>query len=620
MKKLHTVFKFTHIKKQINMIFLLSSIIPVCLFGLFAIVNARRQMLWQYEKQVQTEALRINSTLFDLTTSIRTMTMSICNSEDCRNLFSSDTFVSQQASYEHLNSQLKQFHASNAAISSIRFYTDNPSIEDSQNITVLPDGFEGEDWFQATKGNSSYNIWTYTKDDSGSSPSTDTVCYTLVERIFHEGFKYNAFLVTKLDNNYMRNRLLTNDSIVMASIDDSPIVFCSNRNLVEKEMPQAKAFENKHYNHTGLLQIEDRRLLTSTVSFIPYQSDNFFYILVGDVHAYRNINQITLTYFVILMFVTLVPTMIILAFSTYFSRRIHILEKAMHQASVGDYNIIDTFSGDDELAGTFQDLKKTVTLIHEKEARYYRAQITEQQLINNQQQMEFKMLASQINPHFLYNTLETIRMQALSAGNREVSDSIHLLGKTMHYVLENTGTDSTTIAKELEHILTYLQIQKLRFHDRVNYSISVPPYLDLTQFHILPLLLQPIVENAIVHGLEGVLEKGMIDIQFILEEPNLYITISDNGDGMDEETLTELRKHIAQPHVGSADSIGLRNINQRIKLLYGEEYGLTIQSNKNKGTTLTLSFPLEQIIESSALENLFSKREQYWSHQFEDET
>ncbi len=84
----------------------------------------------------------------------------------------------------------------------------------------------------------------------------------------------------------------------------------------------------------------------------------------------------------------------------------------------------------------------------------------------------------------------------------------------MHYVLENTGTESTTIEKEIKHVISYLEIQRLRFGDRVNYKINVPPYLNLEQFHILPLLLQPIVENSIVHGREGVTQNGHVEISF----------------------------------------------------------------------------------------------------------
>ena len=176
------------------------------------------------------------------------------------------------------------------------------------------------------------------------------------------------------------------------------------------------------------------------------------------------------------------------------------------------------------------------------------------------------------------------------------------------------GVCHFTIAKELGHVLTYLKIQQLRFQDRVNYDIQVPPYLDLERFRILPLLLQPIVENAIIHGLEGVTQNGHVEIALILEEPNLYITVHDNGEGMDELTASRLQQSISSsaPETTSG-SIGLRNINNRMLLMYGSDYGLKIQSAPKSGTTVTLTFPLKQMIGKQNLEDILAKREQYWN-------
>ena len=142
----------------------------------------------------------------------------------------------------------------------------------------------------------------------------------------------------------------------------------------------------------------------------------------------------------------------------------------MGHASQGNYDIIDTFKGDDELTDTFLNLKIMIGNIKQQELQMYEARIKEQTLVNQQQQMEYKLLASQINPHFIYNSLETIRMMSIGSGDRETASAIKLLGKTMHYVLENTGTASTTLDKELDYISSYLAIQKLRFEERFNYT------------------------------------------------------------------------------------------------------------------------------------------------------
>lgn len=205
------------------------------------------------------------------------------------------------------------------------------------------------------------------------------------------------------------------------------------------------------------------------------------------------------------------------------------------------------------------------------------------------------MLASQINPHFLYNTLETIRMQALAAGNRNIARSIKLLGKAMHYVLENSGTNSTTLDRELSYIKTYLDIQKLRFQDRFTCEIIVDNGIQPENYLILPLLLQPIVENAVIHGLESVAERGYAQLHISLNGDILWITVQDNGCGIEPQALTHIKRDIKEHNPSDSKSIGLYNINQRIRLRYGDEYGLQIESSKNTGTTVTLCLPAQNI-------------------------
>ena len=608
--------KIPKIKQQISFIFFLSSVIPICIFGFFAISSARTEMLQQYETQIETDAIRVNSTLFDITTSIRTSTAAISNSLDYHNLFNSHYSSAKQSMLQYLNASLKNYRNNTAAISSIHVYTNNPTITTGEYVHYCPGGFAKEAWYKAL-GKNDYDTWF-------CHPYIDrfhNTLYelTLIEKIPLGDAPYSAFLVTRLDSNYIRNRLLINNHLIQSSIDDGRVFFSSNRSLIWTQMPFASSFQNQTYHYLGPVTINGTSLLTSIISFEPYKADNHFYIAVSDLNAYKNINHITLVYFIILLFATIVPGLLILLFSSYFSNRIDILRKAMHQASLGDYNIMEQFHGDDELTDTFRDLKTTVELVHQKEARYFEAQLARQQLVNTQQQMEFKMLASQINPHFLYNTLETIRMQAIACNNRDVADSISLLGKSMHYVLENTGTDSTTLQKELTHVITYLKIQRLRFGDRVNYSIYVPPYLQTEQFRILPLILQPIVENAIVHGLEGVTQHGLIELNVILEEPNLYITIHDNGDGISPEDLLQLQKSIHEKSTDTSSSIGLRNINHRLTLLYGASYGITIESTLKEGTTLTLTLPLEQLISKMDLADTLLRREQYLDEDPDDD-
>ena len=283
------------------------------------------------------------------------------------------------------------------------------------------------------------------------------------------------------------------------------------------------------------------------------------------------------------------------------------LRKAMNQASHGNYDIIDSFTGSDELSDTFSDLKTMIGDIKAKESQIYQARIREQEIVNRQQQMEFKMLASQINPHFLYNTLETIRMKAFTSGDREVATAIKLLGKSMRYVLENTGTVSIPLKKELNYIHTYVSIQQLRFGDRVNFHEDIDPSLDPASYKILPLMIQPIIENAISHGLEGMESGGHILLKIRENGKFLIIRISDNGKGMTPEELDALRERIRTKDETRTRSIGLYNINQRLQLFYDPDCHLQIESIAGTKTTFTLNLPLDKIKEEPSNESSYCR-------------
>jgi two-component system sensor histidine kinase YesM len=231
--------------------------------------------------------------------------------------------------------------------------------------------------------------------------------------------------------------------------------------------------------------------------------------------------------------------------------------------------------------------------IKKKESQVYEALIKQKELINQQQKMEFKLLASQINPHFIYNTLETIRMLAIENDDHNVSTAIKLLGQAIHYVLENTETFSTTLEKELNYIDVYLQIQKLRFEDRISYCITVQEDIRSREYQILPLLLQPIVENAVTHGLKNVKKNGWIRVEVTSDKKSaLFITIEDNGIGMDTRELNRLDTKIKEKSDNTRIGIGLNNINQRIRLFYGEEYYMKLESTPENGTKVRLMLPL----------------------------
>nr|WP_281380431.1 sensor histidine kinase [Gracilibacillus halotolerans] len=199
------------------------------------------------------------------------------------------------------------------------------------------------------------------------------------------------------------------------------------------------------------------------------------------------------------------------------------------------------------------------------------------------------MLASQINPHFLYNTLEMIRMKALMNKDPEVAQLVKMLSKMMRSSLERTDR-LISIEKETELISYYLQIQQMRFGEDFSYHVEVEE--TLKKYYILPLIIQPLVENAMIHGLEAKEDRGFIRIVLLERKDFLEIEVTDNGVGIPRDTLKEIQERMdVETYQSEGNRIGLHNVQQRIKLYHGKDYGLTIESIHGLGTTVHMKLP-----------------------------
>lgn len=205
-------------------------------------------------------------------------------------------------------------------------------------------------------------------------------------------------------------------------------------------------------------------------------------------------------------------------------------------------------------------------------------------------QAELEYLRSQINPHFLYNTLETIQGIALERNVPEIADAAGALGKLFRHNIQ--GSDIIPLGNELEITQAYLTIQKLRFADKLNVLISIRE--NTRNIPVMKLLLQPLVENAVYHGLEPKTGTGTVYIGARLENNDLLISIYDDGVGIPPDRLTALQADLERPVASSRGGnahIGLLNVQNRIRLRYGESYGLSLQSILGSGTRITVRIP-----------------------------
>ncbi len=207
---------------------------------------------------------------------------------------------------------------------------------------------------------------------------------------------------------------------------------------------------------------------------------------------------------------------------------------------------------------------------------------------------ETKLLQAQINPHFLYNTLDTAVWLAEAKQNDQVIRLLTYLSDFFRTSLSN-GQSFITIQEEERHIESYLKIQQFRYQDTMGYSIDIDK--ELYNFTIPKLLLQPLVENALVHGIRGKRGKGTITVTGRLEGDNIVFCVTDDGVGMDEEKLYNLRKASVDGSTQSANvaAFGVGNVNERIHIYYGENYGLFFKSQPGVGTMARVVIPARNV-------------------------
>ena len=342
-------------------------------------------------------------------------------------------------------------------------------------------------------------------------------------------------------------------------------------------------FEQKY--NTYHLEYEELKVLTADSEYKVFsesleQANWKIYLYKPDESIVSDTRPITFlaTVVIVVGVITLVLGMIWVG--KFITSRLSYLRKGMVAAEEGDFSLRLDETYDDEIGELIRGyntlLEKIQTLITE----VYESEIT-------QKKYEMKALQNQINPHFLYNTLSLINWKAIENGNKDISE-ITLALSHFYRTSLNKGKNVLPIADEIKNVKSYIAVQ-LFMHD---YEFDVEYDIDdeIMQYESLNLILQPIVENAIEHGIEVMEEdkRGLILIKGWIEGDNIYISVTDNGVGMDEEKAASI---ITQHSKG----YGMRNVNERIHLFYGENYGLKVSSEINKGTTITVCIPIKKV-------------------------
>ncbi|WNR42087.1 cache domain-containing sensor histidine kinase [Paenibacillus roseipurpureus] len=389
-----------------------------------------------------------------------------------------------------------------------------------------------------------------------------------------------GYMLLDVDKNVIRNKIeaISNEKKNIMIVDqEGTLIYKSMLNDLDAE-------QMKQFRGTGTVvhkQNGDSELVSyvtspltgwTMIEMVPLS------ILLHDTVYVRN-------YIILIGVVCLLLAVIIFTlFALRITNPISELRNLMKKVVLGDLAVSIPIRSRDEIGQLSQSFNIMVSKLSDLGYRLFESEIREKNA-------QISALQSQINPHFLYNTLGSISMYAEIGGNKEVVNMTNHLSKLLRYSI-NSHHNQVPLAMEIEHVTGYMAIQQIRFEDKIKFHVEVQP--DLLQCSVIRFMLQPIIENSIVHGIDKGNGYGTIRLLGMKKDNRMIIQIQDDGAGMSPSQLQRLidRKFEVTSNEEDTGGTGLMNVHRRIALRYGNQYGVTIESNQREGTTITLTLPL----------------------------
>lgn len=462
------------------------------------------------------------------------------------------------------------------------------------------DNYSDTNWYrQAVKSSAPVFIPVHSEKVFGDKP---TQIISIAQRIRSIKNNSNVLAVIKVDADYTGIKSICDK--VRLKQKGSLFIIDKNKNIIYKNNKLDRDNLIRHlqidkYNKDGdyTVKINSEKFVINVASLSSNDLKVIAINSYNELHKdLKEIRNMTILYAFLSMLLAL---SILFVFIHRFFKPLFNIVDIMKQVQNGNLSVQVEVINNDEigyLAVSFNKMILRISEILDKNTQLVK-EVYESRYL--QKEAQYNILCSQIKPHFLYNTLNTISLLIKCNETKTAIQSIEKLSYFMRGIMN--ADKNITLLKELEIVDSYLSILKARFADNLNYNIKISP--DYMDYMIPALTLQPIVENAIIHGCEVKRGKSILHIYSSIDNNHLNIHIIDNGVGIEENNLRKLNNELSTHALNNNDSnyserviisesIGLINVNRRIKLKYGDDYGLHIISSVNEGTQIIISLPL----------------------------
>ncbi|RUT35508.1 sensor histidine kinase [Paenibacillus zeisoli] len=486
-------------------------------------------------------------------------------------------------SYTKFSDYVRQYKE----VSAIRFYMDNPSLINNSEYIPLNNQIKQAHWYQ--KAMSSKVIgWFYIPDEEESPIHR----LSLVRKVSYPEYHSSGVLMVVLNQDGL-NGMLKQEQFDTFIVDEQGFVIAANNPAkVGQTLEQMKLGLKPETVNKGTYNqvIKGSPSYVITDNLVPESSMNGLRVIsiFTTESIVKDANRVSFMGFLFMLLVLVIALLFVYIVSVLTTGRLLQLSRQLNMVALGKFDVESRIDGNDEIGQLSRQFNYMVSSIQQ-----LMNQVVEKTEYNNaleiaQKEIRLKMMASQINPHFLFNALESIRMNALLKGEKEIAHIVRLLGKLMRKNLE-AGREKTTLREEVEMIRSYLEIQKFRYEERLNFNITIDPAAEGVL--IPPLIIQPLVENAVVHGMENKSDGVEVNVTIKAMYDRLQIAVEDNGAGITEERMDEIIQYISGTEDSENRSIGLRNVHQRLTMVFGQKAGLQITSTYGERTRISFVIP-----------------------------
>lgn len=440
-----------------------------------------------------------------------------------------------------------------------------------------------------------YNLWSSNRKYENMLNSAVTASDFSLD--FKKDFDYETYLLivgNKTIEESGLNDLLTDANQIVGKLEkltdsreNNDRLASARKYLANLEIYKGRIEENiiEGNNYEKNLEIweNDVQIVTSLLRETVIQ---YIYYEIRDIQQtrdeYQQFDMILIRSLIVAaIFITLVVLFLSYFIPQSITRPIRQLSEATDQVAKGDLSVRTTVNAGSDVMLLSESLNTMIDKINQ-----LLEQVKQEQI--HLRDAELELLQAQINPHFLYNTLDTIVWLAEAGDQKKVVSMVGSLSKFFRTSL-NQGKDIISIEEELQHVRSYLEIQQIRYQDILEYEIDVPQ--ELGMYRIPKITIQPLVENALYHGIKNKRGLGTISITGEKAEDCFYLYVTDNGIGMGEKRLQQIKDRIGQNAPDENEIYGLYNVNERIRLKFGQEYGISIKSVHMEGTQVCIRLP-----------------------------